>query len=231
MFMLTNYSKVIIVIPVYNEKQAILEKVVADLISLQYSIVVIDDGSKIPVTLQPNRNLQIIRHPVNLGQGAALQTGFEFAKKMHAEYVVTFDADGQHQGHDIEKLLLPLVRDEADICLGSRFLNKPGGNISAGRILTLRIARVVNYIFTGVKLSDVHNGLRSFNQRAIQRIFLTENRMAHATEIIIQIKRSMLRYKEIPVSILYSRYSKKKGQSPLNGMRIFLDLLLNKFFE
>ncbi|HEY9705881.1 MAG TPA: glycosyltransferase family 2 protein [Allocoleopsis sp.] len=226
-----DYSNVFVVIPVFNEEQTILEVVARSVHSAGYSIVIVDDGSTIPVLLEPGNRFYLIRHQVNLGQGAALQTGFEFAKSKGAEYVVTFDADGQHQTSDIEKLLLPLYNNETDICLGSRFISRQEGNISKGRIFTLKVARVINFFFTGLMLSDVHNGLRSFNKKAIQRIFLNENRMAHATEIIVQVKHSKLRIKEIPVSILYSDYSKKKGQTPLNGIKIFLDLLLNKLFE
>lgn len=224
-------SKVIIVVPVYNEKQSVLAQVIADLLVLPCSIVIVDDGSDIPVSIQKNERIHVLKHFVNLGQGAALQTGFEFAKRKQAEYIVTFDADGQHRASDIEQLLLPLKGNEADICLGSRFMTKDSSTISKGRMITLKIARAVNFLFSGVKLSDAHNGLRAFNHKALQKIFLTENRMAHATEIIIQIKRSGLRCKEIPVSVLYTGYSRKKGQSPLNGLRIFLDLFLNKFFE
>lgn len=226
-----DYSKIFIVVPVFNERQSILEAIAEDLLSAGYSIVVIDDGSVTKVLLEQNPRLYLLRHYVNLGQGAALQTGFEFAKLKGAEFVVTFDADGQHQTSDIEKLLLPLFNNETDICLGSRFITKPEGNITKGRIFTLKMARVINFFFTGLMLTDVHNGLRSFNQNAIQEIFLNENRMAHATEIIVQIKNSKLRFKEVPVNILYSGYSKKKGQTPLNGVKIFLDLLLNKLFE
>lgn len=226
-----NNDRVAIIVPVYNEDPSVVDAVIETLQKLPFIIVIVDDGSAIPVSVRPDEKTHIIRHFINLGQGAALQTGFEFSKIINADYIVTFDADGQHQVSDIEKLLLPLQSNEADVCLGSRFIGPQNNTISKGRTITIKTARLFNFIFTGKILSDAHNGLRAFNRTALETISLTENRMAHATEIILKINKNRLRYKEIPVSVLYTNYSLKKGQSALNGLRIILDLFLNKLFE
>lgn len=197
-----------------------------------FHIAVIDDGSTQPLApgIQHER-LYLLRHTINLGQGAALQTGFLFALRQGADYVITYDADGQHSAADIDLLLEPLIKNEADLALGSRFMPGASHNATRGRQITLRLARLVNYCFTGLRLSDAHNGLRALNRKALTTIYLSENRMAHATEILIQAARFKLRYREVPVHILYTDYSKKKGQSAFNSIRIFFDLVLHKLFE
>ena len=144
---------------------------------------------------------------------------------------MTFDADGQHLSSDIQSLLEPLQNNEADICIASRFLEKGRHNATKGRKITLKAGRWVNYFFTGLFLSDAHNGLRAMNRIAAKKIRLKENRMAHASEFLIAIKKNKLRYKEIPASVVYSDYSRKKGQSVFSSVRIFFDLVLHKLFE
>lgn len=224
-------KEVFVIVPAYNE-HAVIRNTLHDLLQSNYRVVVIDDGSVPDMrSLLSDLPIYILVHEVNLGQGAALQTGIEFAVSKNAKYIVTFDADGQHQASDIGKLLLPLQENEADITLGSRFL--PGGkhNMSFGRKFLIQVGRRLNYLLTGLLLSDAHNGLRAMNEKAARSIHITENRMAHATELLTQIKRKHLRYKEIPVTIHYTEYSIQKGQSPWASFRIFFDLLLNKIFR
>lgn len=224
-------KKVFIVVPAFNEG-GIIREVVTGLSGLNYNVVLVDDGSDIPViSLLTGLPIHYLRHPVNLGQGAALQTGIEYALSKNAEYIVTFDADGQHQIADVSKLLEPLINNEADIVLGSRFASGANHNMPAGRKILLQIGRRINYLLTGLLLTDAHNGLRAMNRKAAALIKITENRMAHATELLTQIKKHKLRYKEIPVTIVYTEYSKNKGQTAWDSFRIFFDLLLNKIFR
>jgi glycosyltransferase involved in cell wall biosynthesis len=225
-------KKIIVVIPVYNEGP-VLENVLRSFVKKQIAmIIVVDDGS-----LQPIRStisdlpLVIIRHKVNLGQGAALQTGFNYAKNTGADVVVTFDADGQHEVGDLPSLILPILNNEADIVLGSRFLFKTRKGIPFTKQLVLLIARLINFLFTGLLLSDAHNGLRAFSRKAIEKIKITENRMAHASEILFEIKKHKLQFKEIPVKVHYSAYAQKKGQRNLDSIKILFDLVLHKLFK
>ncbi len=220
-----------IILPAYNEKKEVLEQTLSSLINQLYHIVVVDDGSSGKIILPGNSRVYLLRHRVNLGQGAALQTGIRYALQKGASYIITFDSDGQHNPGDLPALLAPLQKEEVDITLGSRFIKKGSHNASAGRRILLKAGRVVNYIFTGLYLSDAHNGLRAMTRSAAEKIMITENRMAHATEILLLIKRSKLKFKEVPVTVLYTDYSKKKGQSVFNSIRIFFDLILHKLFQ
>lgn len=223
-------STVFVVVPAYNE-QAVIRDVVSELTALRYKVVVVDDGST--ENMYPyikGLPVYFLQHEINLGQGAALQTGIEFATERGAGYIVTFDADGQHDAADIQKLLEPLAANEADITLGSRFMKGSLHNMSRGREKTIRFAKLVNYLFTGMRLTDAYNGMRAISRKAAAGIRITENGMAHATQLLSIIKKNKLRCKEIPVNIRYTDYSRKKGLTVWNGFRIFFDILLNKIF-
>lgn len=225
-----NPTEVFVIIPAYNE-QDVITRVIRQLVPFRYKLVVVDDGSaaELDEMLQPFP-VYLLRHRVNLGQGAALQTGIEYALSKQAAYIVTFDADGQHLPSDIVKLLVPLAANKADITLGTRFTGG-SSNISAGRKWVLKTARFVNYFFTGLLLSDAHNGLRAMTRAAASTIRIRQNGMAHATEILSEIRKKKLRYTEVPVSIRYTDYSRNKGQTVWGSFRIFFDILLNKIFK
>ncbi len=226
-----NSRNVFIILPAYNE-QAVIKPVIEELLAFNYQVVVIDDGSETRLsTMLRNMPVYLLRHEINLGQGAALQTGIEFALSKDAQWLVTFDADGQHDAADIEKLIDPLCNDKADIAFGSRFMEGATGNMPMKRRSLLKIARWLNYFFTGLLLTDAHNGLRALTNSAASRIRIRENGMAHATEILSQVKKQRLRYTEIPVNIRYTGYSRQKGQTIWSGFRVFFDLLLNKIFK
>jgi polyprenyl-phospho-N-acetylgalactosaminyl synthase len=224
-------SDVFVVIPAYNE-EATIRTVVAGVLAAGYQVVVVDDGSSQDLgAALHNLPIHYLRHGVNLGQGAALQTGIHYALEQQANFVVTFDADAQHQASDIERMLLAMQQSSADVVLGSRFMQSSTAHIPFTRKLLLQAARVVNFLFTGLYLTDAHNGLRLLNRKAAEFIFLKENRMAHATEILSQINALGLKYIEAPVHISYSAYSRQKGQTAWGGFRILIDLLLAKLFQ
>jgi len=227
-----NNNSTWIIVPAYNESTTI-QKVVGDLLGYGYNIVVVDDGSNksLAPQLKNFTSIYFIRHKVNMGQGAALQTGISFALQKGANWLITFDADGQHSSTDISTLLTPLQSGSTDIVLGSRFLTDGKHNAGPFRRLALHTGRWINFFLTGLYLSDAHNGLRAMNRMAAQKIDLKENRMAHATEILFAIKEHHLKYVEVPVTITYTDYSKSKGQSVFNSIRIFFDLVLHKLFE
>lgn len=222
------HSSIFIIIPVYNEA-AVIAQTLHDVLSTGHTIVVVDDGStdgtgdvvkKLPV--------HYICHPVNLGQGAALQTGMDFAKMHQARAVVHFDADGQHRAADIEALLSPVLNGSCDISFGSRFLHNNNASIPFSKKIFLQLARYVNWLFTGILLSDAHNGLRALNRKALELIQFSENGMAHASEILWLVKENDLVYKEVAVTIEYTSYSRRKGQSMWNAVNIIFDLLFKK---
>lgn len=224
-------ESIFVIIPCYNEA-AVLPNTVDRVLAFGYSVVVVDDASKddTPVVLQ-GLPIHYARHKVNLGQGAALQTGIDIARAKGARYYVTFDADGQHEAADIQALVNKLEQEKVDMVFGSRFLEHPVSNLPRGRRWLLQAARYVNYFFSGILLSDAHNGLRCFNQKTAETIRITENRMAHASELLMEVARKKLSYTECPVHIHYSDYSLAKGQGNRHGLRILFELILYKLFR
>lgn len=217
-----------VVIAAYNEA-ATIGNVVRDVLNEGYHVVVIDDGSRDATFEIVLRNGAVaLRHAVNLGQGAALQTAIDYVLSRGAEKLVTFDADGQHRAADISALLAAIEQERADFALGSRFLVGGVVNLSVARRLVLRAATVFTRLTTGLDLTDTHNGLRAMTRRGAQAIRLRQNRMAHASEILSQIACSGLRYVEVPVTIRYTAYSLAKGQRLTNSLTILLDLFAEK---
>jgi glycosyltransferase involved in cell wall biosynthesis len=224
-------KKIIVVLPAYNEGP-VIRQVITSLLKMVSTIIVVDDGSAVPVINQlHNLPLVIIRHRVNLGQGAALQTGLSHARKLNPDIVITFDADGQHNEDDIKNLIAPIISNEADVVLGSRFLPESESIVPFARKITLQFGRMINFLLSGVLLTDAHNGLRAINKAALEKINLTENRMAHASEFLFELKKHKLRYREVPVHIRYTNYSRQKGQTGGDSIKVLFDLLLHKLFK
>ena len=213
-----------VVCAAYNEA-AMIGRVVSELRRAGYLTVVVDDGSADATgQIAAAAGAHLVTHPLNLGQGAALQTGMDYALSRGAEVLVTFDADGQHRVADIRRLVEALARERADFALGSRFLGE-AQDLPPLRRLILRAATVFTRLTTGLRLTDSHNGLRALTRRGAAAIRLRQNRMAHASEILAEIARSRLPYVEVPVSIEYTAYSLAKGQRLSDSVLILLDLL------
>lgn len=216
-----------VVIPAYNEG-GVIGDVLRSLESLPYRVVVVDDGSSDGTVAEVSQHpVTLLRHACNLGQGAALQTGIEYAlQSPHTKYVVTFDSDGQHDPGDIARILAPLRVSTYDVALGSRFLRSEDvAHVPLTRRITLKLALWLSRATTGLVLTDTHNGLRGFTAAAASRVKITQNRMAHASEILALIAQHRLRYCEVPVHIVYTEYSRAKGQSFLSGVNILWDLV------
>ena len=216
-------KRVWVVIAAYNEA-SVIARVVADVRRRGFSTVLVDDASTDATAEVAERaGAVMVRHPVNLGQGAALQTGIEFALYKGSDVIVTFDGDGQHRAADIAGLVDALEQHGVDYVLGSRFL---GGavNLPTARRLLLKAATRFTRIISGLSLTDTHNGLRAMTRRGASAIRLRHNRMAHASEILSQIAASGLKYVEVPVTIEYSAYSLAKGQKLGDALSILVDL-------
>jgi glycosyltransferase involved in cell wall biosynthesis len=224
------FHNVWVVIAAYDEGQVIAD-VIAGLRQTSHRIVVVDDGSADATADRAHSaGAIVVRHPINLGQGAALQTGIEYALANGAEFIVTFDADGQHRVADIGGMLEALRKNRADFALGSRFLGSEL-HVPAPRRLLLRAATWFTRLTTGLQVSDAHNGLRAMTRRGAGAIRLRQNRMAHASEILDQIAASGLNYVEVPVTIDYSRYSMAKGQRSSELVTILLDLFARRLHQ
>lgn len=222
-------DKILVVIPAFNEADSLIN-ILPQFKDYSYDVLVVDDGSNDKtkeVLLSSNTNH--ISHNINMGQGATLMTGMNYASEHGYDIVVHFDADGQHQIQDIGTLIEPLLSDQCDIALGSRFLKRETiAHVPLRRRVLLRIARYVDFAFSGILLTDVHNGLRALNRKAFSQINLTLPRMAHASQVLQEIKRLNLRYQEVPVDIIYFEQKHKKGQSLFVAFGIMLDLIKHK---
>ena len=166
----------------------------------------------------------VVSHPVNLGQGAAIQTGVEYARRQPGAAVfATFDADGQHRVKDVIAMIDRLAADDVDIVIGTRFADQPPPKMPVLKRLVLRTAAKLSPQSRKLGLTDAHNGLRVFTKKVADGLNLTMNGMSHASEFIALIGQNNWRVAEEPVEILYTDYSMSKGQPLLNGVNILFD--------
>ncbi len=222
-------SDVWLVVPVYNEGPVI--RGVVEAAKLKFpNIVCVDDGSHDDSVAEIHKaGAHLVRHPVNLGQGAAIQTGVEYARNQRgAEYFVTFDADGQHQIADVEAMLARLRVEPLDIVVGTRFAGaQDTSNVPLIKRIVLRTVVMLSPRTRRLGLTDAHNGLRVFNKTVADELDLTMNGMSHASEFVRLVDENKWRISEQPVTILYTEYSMAKGQSLFNGVNILFDGLLH----
>lgn len=215
------------IVPAFNEEKHI-EKVITELLSHVDEVVVVDDcSSDRTVAIAESLGATVLSHTINRGQGAALQTGHEYAVSRHADYVLHYDGDGQFSVEDVVRAKQLMERGQVDIIFGSRFLGNSSHIPWTKRWVLFPIGRIINYIFAHITLTDVHNGFRVLNKRALQHIVITQDGMAHATEILSLTVRARLRYTEIPIHVYYHEY----GQGFRGGIRIVKDLFLGIFMK
>jgi polyprenyl-phospho-N-acetylgalactosaminyl synthase len=218
---------IVVVIAAFNEA-SVIGGVVRDVRQSYPNVVVVDDGSSDgTAACALASGAVVLRHPVNLGQGAALQTGITYALARGGEFIATFDADGQHACADIARMVRALIEHDAEVALGSRVLGKAVG-ISTARRMLLRLAVLFTRLTTGLKVTDAHNGLRVFTRAAAGKVKITQNRMAHASQLLDQIAHHKMSYVEVPVTISYTSHSRAKGQTLLGAADIVGDLVLGK---
>ena len=215
-----------LVIPLFDEA-TVIEQVVRDAREVFPHVVCVDDASRDDSAARAEAaGAVVVHHPFNLGQGAALQTGMRYAlEATDASYLVTFDADGQHQVQDAAAMVRRAKEEDLAVVFGSRFLDdrtRPG----LLKKMVLKAAVWLTNQQTGMKLTDAHNGLRVIRRDAAEHLHLEQNRMAHATEIVLQLGRAKLPWAEHPVHIVYTAYSKAKGQSLINSVNILVDTIL-----
>ncbi len=229
--MICDANKIFVIVPCYNES-CIISNTIAALLQQGYKVIVVDDGSnnncREHFSTMPVYYLQ---HVINLGQGAAIQTGIDFALQKGATYLVTFDADGQHDVKDIGRMIDKLEEEKLEFVFGSRFLEGAETNIDKTRRALLHISRFTNFFISGVLLSDSNNGLRVFTSAAAMQIRIKENRRTHSSDFIYQVAKKKIKFGEAPVNVTYSAYSRKKGIQNVEGISIFINMLIYKFFR
>lgn len=219
--------KIACVIPAFNEEKNISQTIegVIDLVDL---VVVVEDKSedntkKILENLKQEK-LKVIYHPINLGQGAALQTGNEYCLKNNFDIIVHFDADGQFLAQDINKMVQPIITENYDLVIGSRFMGVESDIPYFKKRIIMPLAKMFNRLFFGIKTSDPQNGFRAMNRNTAEKIKTENNRMAHCTEILAKAFKYKLKIKEVPVKVIYHEF----GQKFSGGLKIIKDLILKK---
>ncbi|MFW5704356.1 MAG: glycosyltransferase family 2 protein [Nanoarchaeota archaeon] len=210
-------SEVLILLPAFNEG-----KVISNVIKLIKSegyknIAVVDDCSKDDTfKLAEKAGAIVLKHVINRGAGGATATGIEFAKREGYEYLVIMDSDGQHCPKDISRLLK--FSEKYDVVIGSRMINNKGMPIvrkvanSAGSLIT--------WFFFGLYVKDSQSGFKVFNRKAINSIKITFDRFEFCSEIIGEIYANKLKFKEVPIKVIYTDHSRAKGQSIKNGFKM-----------
>lgn len=215
------------IVPSYNEEKHI-GSVIRSLFNHVDKVVVVDDASSDNTAkIAREAGAVVLHHKINRGQGAALQTGHDYARQNNADYVLHFDGDGQFDVADIQPALEKLQKSGADILFGSRFLGVDSDIPWFKKNIVLPLGRLFHKIFMKLDLSDAHNGFRILNKKAFQTINITHDRMAHATEIIAQVKKNKLEYVEFPVKVVYREY----GQGVGGAVHIVKDLFFGKFVK
>lgn len=221
-------NMVLVVVPAYNEAQTI-GRVIRGLFEHGFeNVVVVDDGSKDGTgELALQAGATVLRHRINRGQGAALETGNAYARLVDADRVVHFDADLQFNPADIAPALKALEQKGMDVLLGSRFLDNRSAVPWFKKYFILPAGRLMHRVFFGLRLTDAHNGFRIMTKKSLAAIRIMQDGMAHNTEILQQIAERKLRYMEFPIEVTYHEY----GQGVLGGVRIVGDLLTSTIFK
>ncbi|MDD4606723.1 MAG: glycosyltransferase family 2 protein [Patescibacteria group bacterium] len=227
-------SKIVVVIPAYNEAPVIQKTLneVLKFISAK-DILVIDDGSSDQTAeLVQALGVKVVRHVINLGCGGAIKTGLDYAvKKMQADIVVTFDADGQHDASQIQSIIEPISNHQADLVIGSRFISE-NLDMPWYRVLANKIANLITFILFGAKITDSQSGLRAFSRESLQKLKLESNTFEFSSEIIIEARRNKLKIIEKPINVRYTDYSLSKGQGFFRaGPKTLYKLILKRILD
>lgn len=219
------FFDVAVVIPAFNEAPRIRETL--NEVNQHFSnIFVVDDGSTDETFFEAKKTLvEVTRHPINLGQGAAIQTGITKAlMNPDINFIVTFDADGQHSINSAIGIVREIKNSQVDIIIGSRFLEETSTNMPSQKKIILKLGIIFTRLDSGLRVTDTHNGLRVMNRKFAQSLNIRHPGMAHASEIVKHIKISQAKWKEFPAQIIYTNYSVNKGQSILNAINILTEL-------
>lgn len=227
-----------VVLPAYNEGK-VIKKVILDIRTEGFqNIIVVDDGST-DNTYSEAKSTGVITlsHPINRGKGAATQTGIDTGKLLNADIIVTMDSDGQHNPKDIRKLIEPLEKKEADVVIGSRFLEK-SKNMPKSRVIMNKIGNLITYIFFGSMVSDSQSGFRAYTNKAANSVYTYMDRYEFESEMLGQIKKAKLRLQEVPIKVIYTKHSLNKykeakitEQGLLNGIKMVIRLIEHSIFN
>ena len=221
--------KVIIGIPAFNEEKNI-GSIVAKLKKKYDHVVVCDDGSSdMTQTIASSLGAVVVKHPTNLGYGAAIKTIFNEARKIDGDVLVTFDADGQHKISDIDSVLKPISENKAEIVIGSRFLGNTK-NLPKFRKFGIKTITSLTNTLTGSNITDAQSGFRAYSKKVLNEISPTESGMGISTEILIKSSKKQMRITEVPITISYE--DKTHSQEPIShGTSVILSTVKHVAIE
>jgi glycosyltransferase involved in cell wall biosynthesis len=222
-------EKLSFVIPAYNEEETIVQTLKD--VKKQFpknDVFVVNDGSADKTReLAIKNNAIVLTHILNRGLGAALSTGIQAAVESGADIIVTFDADLQHLGKDVYRLIKPIQEGKADAVIGSRFLSKED------KELMPRIKKFGNSLLTGITnlladttITDSQSGLRAFSREAAEQIIILCDKYEVSSEIIHQLGHHNMRIIEIPIKAIYDERSATKGTTVRSGLHILWSMML-----
>jgi glycosyltransferase involved in cell wall biosynthesis len=225
--MSSEWSDTVVVVRVFNEAP-VVGGVVSQLVTAGLRVIAVDDASTDTSADEIDKTGAMrVTHPINLGAGGALQTGYEAALRYSdARYIACFDADGQHQLEDLLGMIR-LIRQGYDVVMGSRFLDGKTQMSPLRRVILRMATRLLNR-GSGTRLTDAHNGLRLVTREVAAGIKLSHAGMAYASELEFYLTRPQHRVVEYPVHILYTDYSRAKGQPLLNSVNILADTVAHR---
>lgn len=219
------FSNIYILVPAFNEGK-VIRQILSDLLTEFSNVIVVNDGSS-DNTIEEIEDLEIIllNHEINLGVGAAVQTGFDYVEKISSSHaVITFDADGQHCIDDAVSIAKAIKTCDEEIIFGSRFIEHEK-NIPFIKRIILKVIAFFTQKVTGIKLTDAHNGLKAYKVSAIKKLKLQFSGYSYESELIAEVAKKNINYKELSTNVKYTEYSVKKGQKLSNGLLIIEDLL------
>lgn len=222
--------KLLVIIPAFNEASVIGSVIQSARKSLpSASILIVDDGSQDDTyAVSQKHGVMVVRHILNRGLGGAITTGLSFAKLHGYEIAITLDADGQHDPQDALPMIDLITQHNYDIVIGTR-LAKGARHMPSDRRVLNWLANTLTYVLFGVRTTDSQSGFRAFNRKAIESISLKTERMEVSSEVFAEIKRLKLRFAEVPITVIYTHYSRSKGQQNSNKWSVGYKLMLRLF--
>ncbi len=219
-------SKVYLVLPAYNEGAVIQETIKEIKEKTNLPIIVVDDGSRDNTYKQLKQisGITVVQHIINRGKGAAVKTGIEAAKLLDADYVITMDADGQHDPEDVKKIAM-VLKTGTDVVLGSRLMNVHGMPIT--RIILNKVSNILAWLAYGIWVTDSLSGFRGYSRKALDVIDTKRDTYEFDSEVIKEIKRNNLKYIEIPIRVRYTKHSLNKKDRV--NLKTAIKITLNMF--
>ncbi len=220
-------EKIFIIIPAWNEEKNITN-VLSSLIEKYQNVIIVDDGSNDKtIEIAKQFPVTILKHIINRGQGAALQTGNEYAISKDAEIIVHFDADGQFLIEEINDLINPIINEGYDIVFGSRFMGKESKIPWLKKNVLFKVGKIVNKILFDIKTTDPQSGFRAMTKNTAKKINIEHDQMAHCSEILHKSFKNKLKIKEVPMTVIYNKF----GQNFSGGVTILKDLIIKKILR